>query len=190
MPRIANSSSVRGSTVSAFECGSRSARFSSTTTSIPAVFNSAANQQPTGPPPATTTSHSNTPALSSPRNLSGAAERSEASRPAARSLGSKRLVELVESRAGALIGGRERDNACTEALSEPQVRIVERQQAYRRMSRALRLALHSVHVVPIPEGRELWRGPVETRDEYLPGGLVEVLGHRSAVLRDHALDDL
>ena len=50
IPRIAKSSSVRGRTVSAFECGERSALFSSTTTSTPAILSSAASQRPTGPP--------------------------------------------------------------------------------------------------------------------------------------------
>src|SRR5262245_27405823 len=69
---MANSSRVRGSTVSAFECGSGSARFSSTTTSTPAVFSSAASQQPTGPPPETTTSQSAN-ALTTPQPRDGGA---------------------------------------------------------------------------------------------------------------------
>src|SRR5262245_8731349 len=83
-----------------------------------------------------------------------------------------------------------RDDACSEALVEPEVRVVQTHQPEPGVHRALGSSLYTEDVVSFPERGELRGGAVETVDEGLPGGIVDVLGHGGAVLGDHPADRL
>jgi hypothetical protein len=122
---------------------------------------------------------------------SGSARRGELGRSLER--GNSRLerpVELLQPLRRLLVGRRERDDADAQTLVEPEVRVVEAEEADLRMQGSLQAAFHADDVVALPHRGELRRGPMEAIDERSPRWIVDALGHGGSILGDHATDRL
>src|SRR5437764_839536 len=93
------------------------------------------------------------------RSKSDGTSQSPSTAPTRRRSGERleRSVELFEPLRRLVVGRREGDDAGPGTLVEPEVRVVESQQAGGGMQRALGVALHADDVVTFPDGGELRR---------------------------------
>ena len=99
-------------------------------------------------------------------------------------------VQLEQALPGLLIGWRIGRHPGAEALAEPQMGVVQLQQADLRVQVPLGQVFRARDLMPLPQRGELRRRLGQPGDQALPGRLGDVCGHGRAVLSHHPAGSL